>query len=270
MAFRTSDARHLARFNSAISSQLLERYENYVEETLRANSARPSHRTFAPSSARCSRLQWFRLRGVDPDVPKRADLITEFTAQIGTSCHHMIQENMRAMLGDAWLDVREYLETPYDECRLKKWDAEYVLDTDKSGIETLIEVKSPYPIRFAVDGLVCIDSEICLLEIKSSEYTSWDDLTDPKPEHIAQVKYYCTFLGIRKVLFLYIDRMYGGLKCYEFQVTPADHQQVEDEMKMVMDHVDLNIPPQGLPKGDKHCSSSYCPYYIKCQQWGGR
>lgn len=263
MGFSPVNFDHLARFNSAVSSDFLDNYESFVDRSLVEASKSKPHQTFAPSAFRCDRRSWFRLRGVDPDAVKVPDRVLDFSAQIGTACHRMIQSNLKESLKDDWINVSNYLRGEF--CEVPSYT--YLLSKDDSGLETLVEVIDP-PIRFACDGIIRIDGKFYLLEIKSSEYSSWNDLTDPKPQHIDQVQCYCTLLGLSDVLFVYIDRQYGGLKCYEYKVTDYTKVAVEERFKYVMKMVESNLAPEGLPIGDSWCNSSMCPYYKKCQEYG--
>lgn len=260
MAFRGWDAQHLARFNSATSSEFLDFYEGYVDSKIREGAARPSHLTFAASSFRCNRRSWFRLRGVKPDVAKTLDKTLNFTAEIGTACHRIIQKNLKAALGDDWVSVEDHIKEinfPY----------EYTIKADDDGFEHQIEIVSP-PIRFACDGIIRWKGKKYLLEIKTSEFSSWDNLMDPKEEHVDQIKCYATLLQLDGVLFLYQDRQYGGFKCYEVAITSIEMQEVLDRFTYVLDMVEKNLAPDPLPKGDKWCSPSMCPYYKKCSEYG--
>ena len=75
MAFRTANFAHLAKFNSAASSDFIDLYESIVDRRITARNAEPKHKTFAPSSFRCPRVSWFRLRGVQPDAVSTPDKI---------------------------------------------------------------------------------------------------------------------------------------------------------------------------------------------------
>jgi hypothetical protein len=75
-------------------------------------------------------------------------------------------------------------------------------------------------------------------------------------------------LHIPDVLFLYQDRQYGGLKCFELSISLLDQQAVFDRMSKVLQLVKAHIAPDGLPIGDPWCSPSMCPYYKKCKEWG--
>lgn len=261
MAFRTANFAHLAKFNSAASSDFIDFYENIIDEKIAARNAEPKHKTFAPSSFRCPRVSWFRLRGVQPDAIKKPDRTMEFSSEIGTACHEIIQRNLKEALGKDWIEVEDYLkDNPED-------GAKYDWQLEKSGYETKISISNP-PIRFACDGIIRWKGEIYLLEIKTSEFASFDELTDPKEQHIDQIKCYATLLGIKHVLVLYQDRQYGGLKCFEMTISDSDNRYVLDKFQYVMDMVEANLAPEGLPKGDASCSAALCPYYKKCTEWG--
>ena len=257
MGFRSVESIHLARFNSANSSDFLDLYENAVDERILDGETKTPSRTFAPSQIRCKRVSWFRLRGTPPEQETIVDRTLNFTAQVGTACHHNIQETLSKKLGKDWIDVEEYLNSENRPYR-------YVCT--KNGYETQIEVLDP-PIKFAPDGIIFYKGKYWLLEIKTSEYSSFDKLTDPKPQHIDQIKCYATLLNIHDALVLYQDRMYGGLKCYEINITDNDMKQMWDMFAEVQDCVKKNIAPEKLPAGDSRCSPSYCRYYNKCKEW---
>lgn len=260
MAFRGVDFARLVKFNSANSSDFLDMYNKHVQKAIIEKNTRMSHKAFAPSGFRCPRKQWFRLRGVQPDSVKGVDTVLNFTAEMGTACHRILQSNIQAMLGESWIDVEDYLTKnpiPY----------EYVLTPSEDSLETFVEIVDP-PFRFACDGIIRWKDKYYILEIKTAEHGTFDDLTDPKSEHIDQVKSYASLLGIHDVLFLYQDRQYGDLKCYEMHVSAEDVKHVLDTVNIVMEAVRTNLAPSRLPKGDAWCSRARCPYFNSCKQWG--
>lgn len=254
MAFK-SIASHLVKFNSAVSCNFLEMYEDAVKMSIEESNSKIPHKTFAPSQFRCERLNWFRIRGVNPDT-RVTDPVLDWTAEIGTACHSIIQENIVKYHPEMWVDVKEYILNLYPDANITK-----------SGYETQIELAYP-PIRFACDGLLNIDGHLYLLEIKTSEFSSFQDLTDVKPVHLDQIKCYGSLLNIDRVLVLYQDRQYGNLKCFEKTITNADKAYVEGKISRVLEAVRTNLAPDRLPKGDPWCSSTFCPYYRKCKEWG--
>lgn len=263
MAFTVHEFDHLAAFNSAASSELLSKYDKYADEKSLEEAMSKPHKTFAPSSFRCDRRSWFRLRGVDPDEVSVPDRVLDFSAYIGTACHRLIQSNLKELLGTDWVNVSDYLRGEY--CSVP--DFNYTCEIEDNGLETLVEISDP-PVRFACDGIIRNNDKLYLLEIKSSEFNSWRDLTDPKPQHIDQVECYCTLLGLSDVLFIYIDRMYGGMKCYEYSVVDYKKRDILSRFRKVQEAVRTNLAPDPLPKGDMWCNANWCPYYKKCGEYG--
>lgn len=260
MAFRGVDFARLARFNSATSCELLEFYDAFVDNKILADLSEPPSKFIAPSGIRCQRMQWFRLRGTEPDRASTVDRVLNFTAEVGIALHRMIQRNLREALKDDWVRVEDYLkENPIDHT--------YTLKEVDDGLETQIEFHD-LPIRFACDGIIRWKGQYYLLEIKSSEFSSFDELTDPKSQHIAQTKCYSSMLRLRGVIYIYIDRQYGGLKFYEKQFSEADMQEVENTIKYIAEMAEANIAPDRLPTGDSWCTPSRCKFYKVCKQWG--
>lgn len=257
MSFKPVNFARLVKFNSAASSDFLDFYGSLIDKEIVEHDSEPKHRTFAPSAFRCPRVSWFRLRGVQPDIQKKPDRVMEFAAEVGTACHETIQRRLKANLGDDWMSVKQYLaEHPIQ--------SKYELEEEE--LETKISIQDP-PVRFACDGIIRWNGKIYFLEIKTSEFASFDELTSPKSQHIEQIRCYSALLGIEDVLVLYQDRQYGELKCYEVHVSHDERQAVLDKMKYVQDMVEANLAPEKLPKGDPWCSSSHCIYYNKCKEW---
>ena len=186
MAFKQINFAHLAKFNSDASSMLVNRYKDQIISDINAECARPKSCTFAPSCMRCERKSWFRLRGTKPDFISDPDLVLNHTAVVGTALHEYIQGNLEKAFGEDWVDVETFLqENPIP----------YKYSLKKNNHETLVEIPE-IPIKFACDGILRINGKYYLLEIKSSEYNSWDELTTSKSHHLDQIKTYCTILNI--------------------------------------------------------------------------
>lgn len=258
MAFRSANLARLTKFNSSASSEFIDFYESCVDKEIEEDFSRPSHKSIAPSSIRCPRKTWFRLRGVQPDSSRSLDRVLKFTADIGTACHEFIQSRLANNLGDNWIDVESYL---------KEHPIKYDYEISKKGYETRVKINNP-TIRFAVDGIIFWNDKYYLLEIKSSDFGPFDELMEPKPQHVDQVVCYSAILDIEDTLILYIDRQYGGLKCYEKIVKECDRIAMRNSFEELVHLADVHIAPEGLPKGDSWCSPNMCQYYKKCQQYG--
>lgn len=258
--FKQVDAKRLARFNSDLSCKLLSEYESQIKDDIVIASAQKPSKTIAPSSFRCERKSWFRLKGAEPDIIRSPDATSKFIADVGTVCHRTIQRTLKQRLKSNWIDVGEYLSS-----HLSEYPTSCEFDEDSG--ETLVSVTCP-PIRFACDGLLKLYEQYVLLEIKTCESSTWSELTAPRDEHIDQVKLYSKILGVRTVLFLYVDRQYGQCKCYEVNITNSDIEYVTKKLNRILDFVDRNLAPEGLPAGDKWCNENYCQYYHKCKAYG--
>lgn len=256
MAFRNIDHAAFVKFNSAISSDLIQLYKNHVTTKIQKECAKPKSRTFAPSSMRCDRKSWFRLRGTQPDFLDSPDLGMNFRAEIGTARHRVIQQNLQEALGTNWIDVEDYL---------KSIDFPHKYKVTKSGYESLIEIISP-PIKFACDGIIQLNGKLYLLEIKTADYESFSSLSNIKEVHRDQIITYSTILRISNVLVLYEDRQHGEMKCFEMKVSYTDMQNLITRMNYVIDCVNTNLAPNRLSKNDYICKN--CEYRKKCKEWG--
>lgn len=257
MGFRPANiSAHTMKFNSAASGEFIELYEKLIDDEIIKESSQPKHQSFAPSQMRCDRISWFRLRGVQPDKVSIPDRTLDFSAKVGTACHEIIQNRLAHCSDVEWLSPNQFLS-----------DQSYDFSYDKNGYEYQIEIRYPFPIRFACDGIIRFQGKVYLLEIKTSEFSSFQELIEPKPKHMDQIRCYATLLDVDNVLVLYVDRQYGSLKCFEIVISDGEKQAVRDKMTHVMDLVEANIAPEKLPKGDPDCNSNMCPYYEKCKQW---
>lgn len=256
MAFQSISTLHGSEFNSQVSMNFKYQYEDHLDKCITEDNLEMKSRTFAPSQFRCNRLSWFRLRGVAPDNGITPDRTLDFTAMIGTACHQYMQSHIKSMLGDDWVSVEDYLsEHPIQH--------NYTLTT--SGYETLVEFHD-IPIRFACDGIVRYNGKYYLLEIKTSDYQKFSELTTYKEEHHDQIQCYSALLSLPDVLVVYQDRLYGDIKCYELHFKPEELDEVFQRFDYVLKQVDANIAPDRLPAGDKWCTM--CSWRKTCKQWG--
>lgn len=265
MSFKPVNFDRLARFNSDASSKLLDICENSWKNEIDKNRERIPHKAFAPSSMRCKRRSWFRLRGVSPDRIDDPDTGLDFSARIGTDCHIFLQTLLKKYLKGDWIQVYDYILNNKNNLLYSSED--YGVVQKAGDLEAQISLVNP-PVNFACDGVIRINSTIYLLEIKTCEFSVWDDLTEPREEHIEQIKAYGSILGIHNILMIYQDRQYGRIKCYELTLKSSDIDGIKQYFDSVMLSVENNIAPEGLPVGNKWCTPSMCPYYKKCQEYG--
>ena len=231
MAFKKiSSGNILCKFNSETSSDFLKDYENTIIDNELKNWKREHSNYIVASSFRCERVQYFRLRGVEPDNINTFSITDSFIKSMGDSIHYNVQKNLRSLSSFKFVSVED----------------EFL---DDNGI---LEYKNRYYI----------------LEIKSSEYSSWGNLTNPKPEHIDQIKMYSAILGIKDALAFYVERQYGGLKCFELNFKQSEIDSVYDRINKIVDCVNKNICPEPLNKNDSWCKPNRCIYFNTCKIFG--
>lgn len=255
MSFRQSTI-GIARFNSATSSEFMSFYQNFVIQKIVKEKSKTPEPVFRPSSFRCDRMCWFMIRGVEPDDIGNPDPVMQHKADVGTGCHRVIQGNLIEALGDDWIDVEQHLKD-----NPMPW--EYTLT--REGPECAIRIPE-LQFKFSCDGIVRWKGKKYLLEVKTVEPGPLEEMVDPRFDHIDQVKCYATMLGLDGVLFLYQDRTFGNLKCYEVNIPIEDKTFVLDKVTRIRRMRDDNIAPPKLESGDRTCSG--CGYKLKCKQWG--
>lgn len=247
----------ISNYNSEQSRLLYNNYNDFIINEIKSKQVKSGSKNIAPSSVRCARKSWFRLRGSECTAANSVDTHLDFFAKVGSACHLMLQKRFVDMFGDSWLDVSEYLSTIYDTSQYACVKYDY---------ETNVQLLH-IPIKFSVDGLIRINDTVYILEIKSIAYNSFVDLSDIKSEHKDQAICYATYLKVHNVLFVYIDRTYGDIKCYEFNVTDDMMDKMHSQVQSIIDAVDTNIPPSKLPSGDSWCNPNRCEYYKVCKEY---
>lgn len=263
MAFKNiSSGNILCKFNSETSSDFLKDYENTIIDNELKNWKREHSNYIVASSFRCERVQYFRLRGVEPDNINTFSITDSFIKSMGDSIHYNVQKNLRSLSSFKFVSVEDYL---------KKFPIhyKYELEISDNYMETKIRILDEnLPVQMSCDGILEYKNRYYILEIKSSEYSSWGNLTNPKPEHIDQIKMYSAILGIKDALAFYVERQYGGLKCFELNFKQNEIDSVYDRINKIVDCVNKNICPEPLNKNDSWCKPNRCIYFNTCKIFG--
>lgn len=261
MGFRNVNIDALTKFNSADSQKFINMYEGFVLSDINRRGTEPSSKSFAPSSIRCKRKSWFRLRGVEKCIIKNPDRSLEFKAMLGTSIHMYVQSILVENLKSDWVEVDKYIKST----ELYKLDYFKEYNLTPNDFETQIELPL-IPIRFSVDGIFKLDNAYNLLEIKTADHSDFMNLTDIKECHIDQVITYASLLNLSNIFVMYVDRQYGDVKCYTHRLKEYESDKVFDSIKSVLECVDSNIAPSRLDYSDYMCTN--CEYKQKCKEWG--
>lgn len=191
---------------------------------------------FHPSAiGQCMRKLWFdEFKAPKDSSPQGLELIrTHLTFEIGTYAH-VIFQNLCEMAG--------------------------------------VLVKREISIRDAkrrvlghADGIVRINGERYLLEIKTSNSRTFLGLAAPNESHLKQTHLYMASLGLRKGIIVYIDKDRSVLK--EF-VVDFDKKlyltQCQGRISVFFKHVRERTPPNKEGTNPQVMPCLYCPYKLVC------
>lgn len=108
------------------------------------------------------------------------------------------------------------------------------------------------------DGIVRFDHDDALLEIKTMNSFGFYKLTAPLEQHLFQASIYAKILGLKKILFVYINKDNSKLK--EFLVSRDD--EMFDNAVAIINLVKAHVREGTLP--DRLCPNTTCSRAKTC------
>lgn len=256
--FKSLDFNHTSSFNSDASCKLIATINSAIDSRVYDNSVAPHKPVYAPSSAFCDRKIWFRLRGVNPDAPVSTDYYGEFVKMIGDACHVYVQSLLKDALKEGWVDVAEYLRELDLQCKLP-----YVYSTETAGYETHVSIEYP-PICFSTDGIIRYRDKLYIVEIKSLEHSTFSEIFEPRAKDVSQTAAYQSLLYIDDVMYIYVDRLYGNVKCFEYHNSNTSFQALMAHCTKLKKMADAKVAPS---KCDIPSACAMCEYKKRCKEW---
>lgn len=170
--------------------------------TVIVSPAKPSTPSLSPSGLGCQRAAAFKLSG----AMCREDTETyesSLAAAMGSFVHERLQKFMSK--SNIWVNVQDYIvEHPELNLRLREHqrsDGEVSLEFSGERQGTHVP-----PFTFQCDGLVKIEGEYYLIEIKTETETAWQKRGAPNPKHQEQGRAYAFLYGVRNILWVYASR----------------------------------------------------------------
>lgn len=162
-----------------------------------------SNPALSPSGMGCKRAAAFKLSGALVEASEET-YESGLPAAMGTFIHERIQKFLSVT--PIWVDVKEYIlshpELGLEVAKVQKHKGEISLTF--SGIRDGKRVSPPF--SFQCDGILFIDGEYYIMEIKSESETNWAIRTAPNPKHADQATGYAFLYGIDKILWVYASR----------------------------------------------------------------
>lgn len=225
---------------------------------------RVSNPTISPSGLGCPRGAAFKLSGaVMEDSEETYE--SGIAAAMGTFIHERIQKFLST--SDIWVDVKDYIEEnpqlglSIAEKQKSAGEVSLVFSGYRNG------KKVTPPFSFQCDGIVKIEGEYYIVEIKSESDRVWQNRTEPNPKHRNQAISYSFLYGIDKILWVYASReSYGANRKVYLQ--KIDEREVETfllECSRIGEAVEMG-EIKYLPKS-KDCK--WCAYLKECKKLDG-
>lgn len=221
-----------------------------LREAHTVNITAPS-KCISPSGLDCQVFNAWKLVGA-PTTPQRESFASSSFADAGTDRHARIQQFLSQT--EYWKDIKEYIAESHLESELD------VLATE--GYETLLYSKK-YNARFRLDGLLSIEGDPYVLEIKTERQSANTFRKGPEPKHVKQGLFYALALHTKAILWLYEGRDFLEQKCF---VQPVSQQDLTDISNYVSDISKYKNSPQMLERNTKACNlciyKNYCKMYF--------
>lgn len=219
----------------------------------------PSRKTLSPSGLVCQRAAAFKLKGA---IRREEEETYEsnLAAAMGTFIHERIQKFLRN--SDIWVEVEDFIksrpELGLQVNDVQKHDGEVsLLFSGRRG-----DIVVP-PFSFQCDGIVLIDGEYYIVEIKSETEAAWAKRSAPNPKHEEQGVGYAFLYGIRKILWVYASRESFGShrKVYLQEIEESRVNSFVSTVSNIGEKVDADRIVD-LPKA-KDCR--YCAFVHQCK-----
>lgn len=202
----------------------------------------------SPSSLNCPVSSAFKLQGVVTEQARESFQSKSFLDN-GNDRHERIQEFLSNT--EYWVDVEEFIAK-------KNLPLEIL---EKAGYEVLL-YSEEYQSRFRCDGILLINGEYYILEIKTERGSVFAKRTGPDPKHYAQGVTYSLFFDVNKIMWVYEGREYLEQKPFVQIVAQAEKEQMSQYIKSIISNKGA---PENLERNLSACR--YCSYRNYCKMY---
>lgn len=210
---------------------------------------------YKPSALNCLRMMYFYRTSTKMDeVNRPASSIG--VLESGQDRHLRIQSAITNLNKNGfnceWVDV----ETFINEHNLNHLEV-----VNKKEFETTVHNKE-LDLLFLCDGLVRIENNYYIIEIKTENSSSFFNRLSVAEEHKHQATCYSLSFRLSNVIFIYENRDLCLKKCFLFTVTQALKNEVIGMIERCNDYVKQNKLPTKIES--KACN--YCDYKKTCKE----
>ena len=115
-----------------------------------------------------------------------------------------------------------------------------------------------------IDGVIKIDNETLILEIKTIDGFAFNSLTRPYDTHISQVQIYMGYKKLDKAILVYVNKSTGELKEFIIEFSRIEYNALIDEIKSFSEDVKNLNPPMRICSSTKSQTAKSCIYCNHC------
>lgn len=210
---------------------------------------------YKPSALNCLRMMYFYRTSTKMDEVKRpASSIG--VLESGQDRHLRIQNaitNLKKNGFDCdWIDVETFI---------KEHNLTHLEVVNKKEYETTVHNKE-LDLLFLCDGLVKIENNYYIIEIKTENSSSFFNRLSVAEEHKHQATCYCISFRLSNVIFIYENRDLCLKKCFLFTVP----QSLKDEVVGMIERCNKYVEEKKLPTRIESKSCNYCDYRKTCKE----
>lgn len=228
--------------------------------TVITSDAKESNPTLSPSNLGCQRAAAFKLAGAVLEASEET-YESGLPAAMGTFVHERIQKFLSK--SSIWVSVEDFIENNPQLGLEIAPDQKHAGETSLifKGIRNDKQVSPPF--SFQCDGIVKIDNEYYVVEIKTESETAWQNRTAPNPKHELQAISYAFLYGIPNILWVYASRESFGThrKIYLQEISGEKSAHLVAQCNKIGEAAS-NKDIGSLPKG-KDCK--YCKFTALCK-----
>src|SRR6056297_37873 len=129
----------------------------------------------------------------------------------------------------------------------------------RMGIVVAAEISTPPQaiISGRADAILSIDSQLYVLDIKSTNSNAFRYMKNPKEKHLYQIQLYLHFFNIQNGILLYVDKDQQKLKEFEIDYDPDLANNLMKQFSKLKDKIDNNVVPA---RNDSYPSKGECRY----------
>lgn len=224
---------------------------------------RPTRLAFRPSSFyKCQRQLFYFLNGSKEkkkEYPRSKRIL-----EVGTALHEWIQTQVfmeMDKLGTFDIKLLPVEELPsYGQEGFEILREHNAPDMEVKFLDTRFTQK--FPVSAMVDGAMSFMGKDFLFEFKTINTDDFEYLIQPLPDHVKQGAIYALCTGVRKVMFVYLDKNKQFLKAYLVEYTQEQLDWVVARMQSVENYVlEGELPPK---EADDKCK--WCGYKGLCDK----